>query len=53
MTKVKHSNPDSMHKSPVFSQCVIIPAEAQTVIVGGQIGVDDKGEGDIKSAFNE
>jgi enamine deaminase RidA (YjgF/YER057c/UK114 family) len=33
-----------MLKSPVFSQGIVIPAGARTLIIGGQNGVDDKGQ---------
>lgn len=41
---VQHLNPDGLYKSPVFSQGIIIPASARLLLIGGQNGVDDKGE---------
>lgn len=41
---IEHLNPDSMHKNPAFSQGVIVPAGARTLLIGGQNGVDEKGE---------
>jgi enamine deaminase RidA (YjgF/YER057c/UK114 family) len=43
-TAVEHLNPDGMLKSPVFSQGIIIPAGARTLIIGGQDGVDETGK---------
>ena len=40
---IQHVNPDGMLKSPVFSQGIIVPAGARTLIIGGQDGVDEKG----------
>lgn len=37
-------NPDGMPKSPAFSQGVVIPAGARTLIIGGQNGVDERGQ---------
>lgn len=41
---VEHINPDGMYQSPVFSQGIIIPANARILLIGGQNGVDDKGQ---------
>lgn len=41
---VQHINPDGMLKSPAFSQGIIIPAGARTLLIGGQNGVDEKGQ---------
>lgn len=41
---IEHINPDGMLKSPAFSQGIIVPAGARTLIIGGQDGVDDKGQ---------
>ena len=41
---VEYINPDGMHKSPVFSQGIILPANARLLLIGGQNGVDEKGE---------
>ena len=40
---IEHINPEGMHKSPVFSQGIVIPAGARTLIIGGQNGVDADG----------
>lgn len=41
---IEHINPDGMLKSPAFSQGVILPAGARTLIIGGQNGVDADGQ---------
>jgi enamine deaminase RidA (YjgF/YER057c/UK114 family) len=41
---IEHLNPDGMLRSPAFSQGIIVPAGARTLIIGGQNGVDDKGQ---------
>lgn len=41
---IEHINPDGMHKSPVFSQGIVLPANARTLLIGGQNGVDERGE---------
>lgn len=41
---MEHVNPDSMHKNAAFSQGIIVPAGARTLVIGGQNGVDEKGE---------
>lgn len=41
---LQHINPDGMLKSPAFSQGIIIPAGARTLLIGGQNGVDEKGQ---------
>jgi enamine deaminase RidA (YjgF/YER057c/UK114 family) len=38
-----HVNPDGLLKSPAFSQGVVIPAGARTLLVGGQNGLDEDG----------
>ena len=40
---IQHLNPDGMHKSPVFSQGIILPANARILLIGGQNGVDETG----------
>lgn len=40
---IEHINPDGMLKSPAFSQGVIVPAGARTLIIGGQNGVGEDG----------
>jgi hypothetical protein len=41
---VQHINPGGMLKSSAFSQGIIIPAGARTLLIGGQNGVDEKGQ---------
>jgi enamine deaminase RidA (YjgF/YER057c/UK114 family) len=41
---IEHLNPDGMHKSPAFSQAVIVPADVRTLVIGGQNGVDENGD---------
>ncbi len=41
---IEHLNPDGMHKSPAFSQGIIMPAKARILIIGGQNGVDETGQ---------
>jgi enamine deaminase RidA (YjgF/YER057c/UK114 family) len=42
-TAVEHINPEGMHKSRAFSQGIVVPAGARTLIIGGQNGVDETG----------
>jgi enamine deaminase RidA (YjgF/YER057c/UK114 family) len=39
-----HINPAGLLKSPAFSQGVVLPAGARTLIIGGQNGVDENGQ---------
>ncbi|MBJ3783786.1 RidA family protein [Devosia sediminis] len=41
---VKHLNPPGLHNNPVFSQGIVLPANARIVLIGGQNSVNDKGE---------
>ena len=41
---VTHINPDSLHRSPAFSQGVIVEPPGRFVFVGGQNGVDGEGK---------
>jgi enamine deaminase RidA (YjgF/YER057c/UK114 family) len=41
---IQHINPDGMYKSPVFSQGIVLPANARILLIGGQNGVNEKGE---------
>jgi enamine deaminase RidA (YjgF/YER057c/UK114 family) len=43
MPMVEFINPPTLHANPAFSQAVVIPAGAATVIVGGQNAVDVEG----------
>jgi enamine deaminase RidA (YjgF/YER057c/UK114 family) len=40
---VRHINPDGLHRSPAFSQAVVVEHPARTIYVGGQNGVDAEG----------
>ncbi len=44
MSTTTRINPESLHRSPFFSQAVRVPAGAATVYVGGQNGVDADGK---------
>ena len=41
---IEHLNPDSLYRSPVFSQGTVIPAGSTLVIVGGQNGIGADGQ---------
>ena len=41
---VQYLNPQGMYQSPVFSQGIILPAGARMLVIGGQNGVDAKGQ---------
>ena len=41
--KIEHLNPDTLHKSPAFTQVVTVEGPAKLVIVGGQNAVDADG----------
>ncbi|WIY51708.1 RidA family protein [Devosia sp. YIM 151766] len=41
---VEHINPAGMYNSPVFSQGIILPANARILLIGGQNGVNEQGE---------
>lgn len=41
---VQHLNPEGMFRSPVFTQGIILPANARILLIGGQNGVNEKGE---------
>lgn len=43
MPTVTHINPDSLHRSPVFSHAVRVPAGHDTIHVGGQNGTGPDG----------
>jgi enamine deaminase RidA (YjgF/YER057c/UK114 family) len=40
----RHVNPEGMHRSPAFSQAVVVEQPAKTIYVGGQNGVDADGK---------
>lgn len=41
---VEYVNPAGMYHSPVFSQGIILPANARILLIGGQNSVNEKGE---------
>ena len=41
---VEYINPPGMYRSPVFSQGIILPANARILLIGGQNSVNEKGE---------
>jgi enamine deaminase RidA (YjgF/YER057c/UK114 family) len=40
----RHINPDGLHRSPAFSQAVVVEHPAKTIYISGQNGVDANGE---------
>ncbi len=52
--KITHINPDTLYKSPVFSQAVLTEG-GKTLYIGGQIGIlsDDTMAGDALEAQTE
>lgn len=42
--KVEYLNPEGLHKSPAFTQAVVVTAPAKTIYIGGQNSVNAKGE---------
>jgi enamine deaminase RidA (YjgF/YER057c/UK114 family) len=42
--RVRHINPDGLHRSPAFSQAVVVEEPAKTIYIGGQNGVDSDGK---------
>ena len=41
---ITYLNPEGMYQSPVFSQGIILPANARILLIGGQNGINEKGE---------
>lgn len=41
---VRHINPEGLHRSPAFSQAVVVEQPARTIYIGGQNGVDADGK---------
>lgn len=41
---IERLNPDTLHKNPAFTQVVTVSKPSKTVYVGGQNGVNAKGE---------
>jgi enamine deaminase RidA (YjgF/YER057c/UK114 family) len=40
----RHINPQGLHRSPAFSQAVVVEQPAKTIYIGGQNGVDADGK---------
>jgi enamine deaminase RidA (YjgF/YER057c/UK114 family) len=41
---IRHINPDGLHRSPAFSQAVVVEQPAKTIYIGGQNGVGADGK---------
>lgn len=41
---VRHINPEGLHRSPAFSQAVVVEQPSKTIYIGGQNGVDSDGK---------
>jgi len=41
---VRHINPEGLHRSPAFSQAVVVEGPTKTIYIGGQNGVDSDGK---------
>jgi enamine deaminase RidA (YjgF/YER057c/UK114 family) len=41
---VRHINPEGLHRSPAFSQAVVVEQSSKTIYIGGQNGVDSDGK---------
>ena len=41
---VRHINPEGMHRSPAFSQAVVVERPTKTIYIGGQNGVGADGK---------
>ena len=41
---VRHINPEGLHRSPAFSQAVVVEQPSKTIYIGGQNGVDAEGK---------
>ncbi|MFI6179964.1 RidA family protein [Nonomuraea sp. NPDC051191] len=41
---VRHINPQGLHRSPAFSQAVVVEQPAKTIYIGGQNGVGADGK---------
>ncbi len=42
--RVRHINPEGLHRSPAFSQAVVVEQPTKTIYIGGQNGVDAHGK---------
>ena len=41
---IRHINPEGLHRSPAFSQAVVVEQPAKTIYIGGQNGVGADGK---------
>ncbi len=41
--QVQYLKPEGMHLNPAFTQALVIPTGSRLLVIGGQNGVDDKG----------
>lgn len=41
---VQYLNPETLYANPVFTQAILLPAGARTLLIGGQNAVDRHGE---------
>jgi enamine deaminase RidA (YjgF/YER057c/UK114 family) len=41
---VQHLNPETLHSNPVFTQAILVPSGARTLLIGGQNAVNRQGE---------
>ncbi|NUR84342.1 MAG: RidA family protein [Nonomuraea sp.] len=41
---VRHINPEGLHRSPAFSQAVVVEQPSKTIYIGGQNGVGPDGK---------
>jgi len=41
---IRHINPEGLHRSPAFSQAVVVEQPTKTIYIGGQNGVDADGK---------
>jgi enamine deaminase RidA (YjgF/YER057c/UK114 family) len=41
---IRHINPEGLHRSPAFSQAVVVEQPAKTIYIGGQNGVGSDGK---------
>jgi enamine deaminase RidA (YjgF/YER057c/UK114 family) len=44
VTGVRHINPEGLHRSPAFSQAVVVEQPTKTIYISGQNGVDADGK---------
>ncbi len=55
--QIEHLNPQGMHHNPAFTQAILIPAGARTLLIGGQnaVGADGQvvGKGDLGAQAKE